>query len=152
MIKKKQPLQQLLNEPLEVKELSLIGRRNLRSNNSWLHNSLRMVKGPNKCTLLMHPEDALKRGIDDGDQVKVKTRIGEEQVEVKFDENIMRGVVSMPHGWGHNREGTSLNIANQNRGASLNDLLDETDIDTFSGVVAINGIAVEVYKFQEIVA
>jgi anaerobic selenocysteine-containing dehydrogenase len=124
--------------------LVLIGRRALRSNNSWMHNSLRLVKGPPGCVLLMHPEDAAKRGIVPGGRVRVTSRVGSVEVPVAFSDEVRPGVVSLPHGWGHARDGASLSVASAHAGASLNDLTDDHSVDALSGNAAFNGIPVSV--------
>lgn len=124
--------------------LLLIGRRELRSNNSWGHNSLRMVKGKERCTLLMHPEDASMLTLQDGQRVKVSSRVGSVEVPLTVSDEVMPGVVSLPHGWGHNREGMKLKIASQHPGASINDVTDESRVDLLSGVAALSGTPVTV--------
>jgi anaerobic selenocysteine-containing dehydrogenase len=124
--------------------LRLIGRRHLRSNNSWMHNSERLVKGPRRNQLLMHPDDLVARGLTDGALVRVRSRVGEIQVEVKASAEMMRGVVSLPHGWGHGREGVRLGVASAQGGASINDVTDERALDAVSGNAALNGLSVEV--------
>jgi anaerobic selenocysteine-containing dehydrogenase len=126
--------------------LVLIGRRALRSNNSWMHNSLRLVKGPPGCLLLIHPEDAAARGLKAGDRARISSRVGSVEVPVGLTEDVARGVVSLPHGWGHSRADTALSIARQHAGASLNDLTDEQSVDALCGNAAFSGIAVEVKK------
>ena len=125
-------------------ELLLIGRRNLRSNNSWMHNSARLVKGPEACTLLMHPTDAAARGVAQGDQVRVRSRVGEVLVSLAVSDEIARGVVSLPHGWGHGRSGVSLEVAQAHAGASVNDLTDELFVDRVSGTASLSGVPVTV--------
>jgi len=126
-------------------ELSLIGRRELRTNNSWLHNSPALVKGPSRCRLWMHPEDAAERGLVDGSEVMVRSRVGEVQVPLETTDSLRRGVVSLPHGYGHDREGVSLGVARrQAPGASANDLTDETVVDELSGNAVLNGVPVDV--------
>jgi anaerobic selenocysteine-containing dehydrogenase len=124
--------------------LQLIGRRDLRSNNSWMHNSQRLVKGRDRCTLLMNPRDASARGLLDGQRVRVRSRVGEVQVPLEVTESMTPGVVSLPHGWGHGRSGTRLAVANAHAGASLNDLTDPMAVDGLSGVAAFSGVPVEV--------
>jgi len=131
-----------LREP--VPELVLIGRRHVRSNNSWLHNSQRLVKGKARCTLLMHPEDAARRGVQDGATVSVRSRVGEVQVPVELTTDMMPGVVSLPHGWGHDRDGIRLSVASRHAGVSLNDLVDDQRIDALTGTAVLNGTPVEV--------
>jgi len=124
--------------------LSLIGRRDLRSNNSWMHNSQRLVKGPARCVLYMHPSDAQRRGLENGERVCVRSRTGAIEVPLEITEAVMPGVVSLPHGWGHDRPGTRLGVASRHAGASLNDLTDEQAIDEVCGTAALNGITVHV--------
>jgi anaerobic selenocysteine-containing dehydrogenase len=125
---------------------ALIGRRHLRSNNSWMHNSRRLTKGPNRCTLMMHDRDAESLGLSDGDQVIVRSRVGAVQLPLETTDAIMPGVVSIPHGYGHDREGVLLTTARQNAGVSLNDLTDETAVDSLTGNAAFSGQRVSVQK------
>jgi anaerobic selenocysteine-containing dehydrogenase len=127
-----------------VNGLVLIGRRALRSNNSWMHNSLRLVKGPEGCSLFIHPEDASSRGIGKGGRARVASRVGSVEVPVTLTEDVRRGVVSLPHGWGHARTGAALSVAALHSGASLNDLTDEQSVDPLSGNAAFNGVPVTV--------
>ncbi|MCB0036642.1 MAG: molybdopterin oxidoreductase family protein, partial [Anaerolineales bacterium] len=130
--------------PLNGYDLALIGRRDLRSNNSWMHNSERLVKGKNRCTLLMHPEDAAVRGLQDGQQVTIHGRVGHLDAPLQLSEAMMRGVVSLPHGWGHGRDGVQLAVAAQYPGVSLNDLTDDQFIDPLTGNAVLNGLPVTV--------
>ena len=122
----------------------LIGRRALRSNNSWMHNSLRLVKGPPGCVLLIHPDDAAQRGLSAGAQVRVASRVGSVEVPLGVSDEMARGVVSLPHGWGHGREGSALAVAGAHAGQSVNDLTDEQSIDVLSGNAAFSGVPVTV--------
>ncbi|MEL6863147.1 MAG: molybdopterin oxidoreductase family protein [Bacteroidota bacterium] len=122
----------------------LIGRRHLRSNNSWMHNSYRLVKGPDRCTLLLHPDDAQTLSISDGEQVEVQSRVGTVQVKTEVSDTIMPGVVSLPHGWGHHRKGVRLSVASQYAGVSINDLTDEMQIDELTGNAAFSGVWVKI--------
>jgi anaerobic selenocysteine-containing dehydrogenase len=124
--------------------LVLIGRRHLRSNNSWMHNAERLVKGRDRCTLMIHPGDASSRGITEGARVKIRTRVGEVEGAAELTEEISPGVVSLPHGWGHHRPGTSLQIAGAHAGVSLNDLTDDARVDALSGNASFSGVPVEV--------
>ncbi len=124
--------------------LSLIGRRALRSNNSWMHNSERLVRGRERCTLLMHPGDASLRQLTDGDEVRITSRVGAVVVPLEITNAMMPGVVSLPHGWGHNRTGTRLAIANVHAGASINDLTDDERLDTLTGNAGFSGVPVKV--------
>ena len=123
--------------------LLLIGRRHVRSNNSWMHNYRRLVKGPTRHELHMHPDDLAARGLTDGSDVRVRSRVGEVTVEVRATEDVMRGVVSLPHGFGHSRPGSVLGVASERPGVSANDLTDERDVDV-SGTAVVNGVPVEV--------
>ena len=125
-------------------ELLLIGRRHVRSNNSWMHNYHRLVKGKPRHQLLMHPADLSQRGLTDGQLVRVRSRVGVIEVEVAASEEMMAGVVSLPHGWGHARPGVQMGIASAQPGASANDLTDERQLDSLSGNAALNGVPVEV--------
>jgi anaerobic selenocysteine-containing dehydrogenase len=124
--------------------LQLIGRRQLRSNNSWLHNSARLMKGKNRCTLLMHPDDAHARGLAAGEHVQVSSRVGSVVAELEVTDAMMPGVVSLPHGWGHARPGVRLSVASRTPGVSLNDLTDETHLDALTGTAAFSGVPVHV--------
>lgn len=125
-------------------DLELIGRRQLRSNNSWMHNSHRLVKGRNRCTLLMHPDDAARRELASSQTVRVSSRVGSLEIELEVSPEIMPGVVSIPHGWGHGRPGVELSIAQKTPGVSVNDLTDEQAIDALSGNAALSGVPVRV--------
>lgn len=127
-------------------DLQLIGRRQLRSNNSWMHNAPQLMKGRDRCTLLMHPRDAEARGVAHGDLVRVSSRVGSVEVKVELTEDVMHGVVSLPHGFGHHRAGTRLGVASENPGVSLNDLTDDRAIDELTGTSVLNGTPVEVVR------
>jgi anaerobic selenocysteine-containing dehydrogenase len=124
--------------------LLLIGRRHLRSNNSWLHNSKRLLKGPDRCTLMIHPHDAEARGIVDGQPVTITSRVGEVTAPAEVTDAVMPGTVSLPHGWGHARPGVQLSVARTKPGVSLNDLTDRQRFDPLSGNAALNGTPVTV--------
>lgn len=132
-------------QPLPAEgELLLIGRRHVRSNNSWMHNYHRLVKGKPRHQLLMHPHDLAARGLADGQRVRVQSRVGMVEVEVAVSDEMMRGVVSLPHGWGHARQGVRMDIATSQPGVSANDLTDERFLDALSGNAALNGVPVRV--------
>ncbi len=128
--------------PVEDDQLVLISRRHLRDNNSWMHNAHVLVKGRNRCTLMLHPDDATRLGITTGQSVRVRSRVGEIELPADVTPNIMPGVVCMPHGYGHNRPGTRMDIARQHAGASVNDLTDEAFSDTLTGNAALSGVPV----------
>ncbi|WP_159815397.1 molybdopterin oxidoreductase family protein [Pseudomonas sp. 18058] len=125
-------------------ELLMIGRRHVRSNNSWMHNYHRLVKGKPRHQLLMHPDDLASRGLNDGQWVRVSSRVGQIEVEVLGSLDMMKGVVSLPHGWGHARPGVQMTIASGQPGSSANDLTDECQLDELSGNAALNGVPVTV--------
>lgn len=129
----------------EVDELPflLIGRRHIRSNNSWMHNSHRLVKGKKRCTAMLHPDDALNLGISSNDPIKIESRTGAIEIEAEVTDEIMPGVVSVPHGWGHTRSGIKMDIAQNNAGVSTNDITDDQRIDQLSGNSALNGVPVK---------
>ena len=127
--------------------LALVGRRALRSNNSWMHNSERLVRGKNRCTLQMHPADAAERGVQDGDDVRITSRVGSVVAPVEVTNSVMPGVVSLPHGWGHGRAGTRMTTANQHAGVSINDLTDDQRLDTLTGNASFSGVPVSVSRY-----
>ena len=129
--------------------LVLISRRHLRDNNSWLHNAHRLVKGPNRCTLQMNPADAERLGIATGRLVEVRSRVGVVELPAEVTADMMPGVVCMPHGYGHNRPGTRLDVARQHAGVSINDLTDETFMDELTGNAALSGVSVTVKAVSE---
>ena len=128
----------------EPDDLVLVSRRHLRSNNSWLHNVSALMKGRDRCTLLMHPDDAASRGVAAGDTVCVVSVAGQIEVPVELTDAIMPGVVSMPHGWGHGKAGTRMAVANGSPGVNTNILSPPTFLDEPSGNGALNGIPVTV--------
>ncbi len=124
--------------------LLLIGRRHQRDNNSWLHNSPRLTRGRARHALLAHPDDLAGRGIRDGDTVVVRSAVGEVQVEVESTTDVMPGVVSLPHGYGHRRPGVRLRHAEELPGVSVNDLTDPSVVEGLSGNAVLNGVPVTV--------
>ena len=133
-----------LDELAQPSGFLLIGRRTLRSNNSWMHNSRRLVKGRPRCTLLLHPEDAAEIGVRTGQDVRVRSRVGSLVAPVEVSDEVMRGVASLPHGWGHARTGSSLGVAEAHPGVSLNDITDDRLTDELSGTTNFNGLPVEI--------
>ena len=126
------------------KQFQLIGRRDLRTNNSWMHNSYRLVKGGNRCTLLINPADATDLNISNNQEVEVKSKTGKLRIQTEISEEVMRGVVSIPHGWGHDRKGIKLDIAAAHAGVSINDVTDDKFIDELTGNAAFSGVWVTV--------
>jgi anaerobic selenocysteine-containing dehydrogenase len=122
----------------------LIGRRHLRSNNSWMHNVKVLVKGKPRCTMLVHPDDAAELGLGPGDAAVVTSRVGEITVPAEITEAIRPGVISIPHGWGHDLPGVSMAIAQEHAGVNSNVLADQELFDAISGNAALNGIPVQV--------
>ena len=125
-------------------ELLLIGRRHLRSNNSWMHNVDVLAKGKFRCTLLVHPSDAARLGLLDGGAAVVRSRVGEVTAAVEMTDSISPGVVSLPHGWGHDAPGTSFSIAGERPGVNTNVLTDPEVLDPLSGNAVLNAIPVTV--------
>lgn len=123
--------------------LVLIGRRHLRTNNSWLANSRRLIKGPDRCTVMIHPDDAERRGIAQGAQVTVRSATGTIALAAEVTDDMMPGTVSIPHGWGHNRPGVAMGNAATRPGVSVNDITANT-VDPLSGNAALSGVEVEV--------
>ena len=125
-------------------QLMLVGRRDLRSNNSWMHNIEVLVKGKPRCTLQIHPDDATRLGVTPGSTVRITSRVGSVDAPVEITESIRGGVVSLPHGWGHTMSGTNIKIASLRAGVNSNLLTDQEVLDPLSGTSALNGIPVEV--------
>ncbi|ULR49561.1 molybdopterin oxidoreductase family protein [Streptomyces deccanensis] len=126
--------------------LVLIGRRHLRSNNSWLHNIPALTGGTNRCTLHIHPDDADRLGLADGDAVRIKGAGGEVTAPAEVTDVVRQGVVSLPHGWGHDRPGTRMSHAAIDPGVNVNQLLDGSLLDPLSGNAVLNGIPVELSR------
>jgi anaerobic selenocysteine-containing dehydrogenase len=124
--------------------LVLVGRRHLRSNNSWMHNLPVLVKGKPRCTLTVHPDDAARLSLTDGGNAKVASRAGAVVATVEITDEVMPGVVSLPHGWGHGMPGTRMSVAARHAGVNSNVLTDEFVIDVLSGNGVLNGIPVTV--------
>lgn len=134
-----------IDSPAEDNNLLLIGRRHIRSNNSWMHNVPRLVKGKPHWQLFMHPLDMESRNIKDGTEVTIKSRTGQVTTQVKATDEVMKGVVSLPHGWGHKRQGVRAKTATLQDGVSVNDLTDEKLLDEISANAALNGVPVDVF-------
>ena len=130
--------------------LLLIGRRHLRDNNSWMHNVPQLVKGKPRCTLMVHPEDAQRLGLSEGQEAVITSRVGEVYAPVSVTDEVMPGVVSLPHGYGHGREGVQLRVAGEHVGVSINDLTDDQSVDRISGNAAFSGIRVTVQSSRRV--
>jgi anaerobic selenocysteine-containing dehydrogenase len=126
----------------ESQELVLVGRRHLRSNNSWMHNVPVLVKGRRRCTLQVHPDDALAHGLRDGEPARVSSRVGSLLAPVEVTDAIRPGVVSLPHGWGHDLRGVRMSVAAEHAGVNSNILTDDRAMDPLSGTAVLNGIPV----------
>jgi len=122
----------------------LIGRRLVKSHNTWTQNSARLIKGRDQCTLEIHPEDAKALGITEGQSLKVSSTVGEIQINATITTDIHQGVVCMPQGWGHNQKGTQMNVAATQPGVSINDLTDANRVDLLTGNAALNGTPVAI--------
>ncbi len=129
-----------LNRP--AAEVVVIGRRDVRSNNSWMHNLPTLAKGPERCTLQVHPQDAVRAGLVQGSVAVLSNAHGQLQAPVDVTDALMPGVVSLPHGWGHGQPGTQMSVAEQRPGANLNALLDDTQRDPLSGNAVLSGVPV----------
>jgi anaerobic selenocysteine-containing dehydrogenase len=136
-------LRAALSRPLNG-GLVLVGRRQLRSNNSWMHNLELLVRGPERCTLHVHPDDAARLGLEDGAPARVENRAGALEAPVEVTDAVMPGVVSLPHGWGHDAPGSRLGVAEAHAGVNVNLLADEALVDALSGNAVLNGIPVAV--------
>ena len=126
------------------RDLVLVGRRHLRSNNSWMHNIEVLVKGKPRCTLHVHPDDASRLGVREGSVARITSRVGSVDAVVEITDGIRPGVVSLPHGWGHGQPGTRLRVAAERAGVNSNVLTDHQAIDPLSGTSVLNGIPVTV--------
>ena len=125
-------------------QLVLVGRRHLRSNNSWMHNIEVLVKGKERCTLQMHPNDAQRVGVQEGSVARIASRVGAVNAVVELTSDIRERVVSLPHGWGHDMSGTRMNVAAKRAGVNSNVLTDENEMDPLSGNSVMNGIPVTI--------
>ena len=133
-------------------QLLLIGRRQLRSNNSWMHNSQRLMKGKPRCTVMINPADAERIGVKSGDAVTLSSRVGQVTAPAEVTADMMVGVVSLPHGFGHGRDGVQLQVATSRPGVSVNDLTDDEFTDVLSGNAAFSGVPVTLKAASQVVA
>jgi anaerobic selenocysteine-containing dehydrogenase len=137
-------LYEALEERRRDDRLLLVGRRNVRSNNSWMHNVPALAKGRDRCTLLVHPDDAARLGLQHGARARVSSRVGQVEAPVSVSDEMMPGVVSLPHGHGHDEPGARLSVAAEQPGVNSNALTDEAVLDALSGNAVLNGIPVVV--------
>jgi anaerobic selenocysteine-containing dehydrogenase len=128
----------------EREALVLVGRRDLRSNNSWMHNVEVLARGPERCTLMIHPDDARRAEVDDGGTARVRSRAGSVVLKVEVTDSIMPGVVSIPHGYGHDHPSARQRVAAAHAGINVNLLVDEREVDALSGNAVLNGVPVSV--------
>ncbi|WP_300521456.1 molybdopterin-dependent oxidoreductase [Alcanivorax sp.] len=131
-------------KPVEPDQMLMIGRRHIRSNNSWMHNSQRLVKGKGRCNAMIHPDDAKRLAVADGDDVVVSTPSGTITLPAWLCDDIMPGVISVPHGWGHDREGVQLGVARRVAGQSVNDIIGSNRVEAVTAMAQLNGIPVKV--------
>jgi anaerobic selenocysteine-containing dehydrogenase len=145
-------LKKKLDEETHVHEkefdLLLVSRRNIRTNNSWLHNVAGMHNKTNQCTVWVNPADADRLGIVAGALVEVSSRVGAISIEAEVTDRIMQGVICIPHGWGHGRKGVKLSIATKNPGVSVNDITDHTRVDTICGNAVFSGVPVKIARIN----
>ena len=111
-----------------------------------MHNSYRLVKGKSRCDVLMHPDDAARFGIAEGDTVRVRGEAGEIELPARLSDEVMAGVISIPHGWGHGRQGVQLSVARKHAGASINDVIGTASVEMLTGMAVLNGVPVTVSK------
>jgi anaerobic selenocysteine-containing dehydrogenase len=138
--------------PAGDREFVVIGRRHLRSNNSWMHNVPALVKGRDLCTLVVNRADAARLGLVSGGRAEVTSRVGRIELPVEVSDDIAPGVVSIPHGWGHDRPGVELSVARRHAGVNSNVLTDDLLVDPLSGTAVLNGVPVQVASVEAAVA
>lgn len=145
-------LEAWLAEALEPGRLLMIGRRDTRSKNAWMHNIHLLVKGKDRCTLLIHPDDAAERGLATGDLAEIATHIGAVEAPVEVSDEMRKGVVSLPHGWGHTKQDTRQRVANAHPGRNANFIIDPMGLDVPTATTILNGVPVTVSKVAETAA
>lgn len=137
-------IERWIAERLSSPSLVLIGRRHLRTNNSWMHNAHSLVKGPDRAGLMIHPDDAARLGLHDGQAVAVRSRVGQVTARAVLTADVMAGVVSLPHGYGHAAAAANLRVAGPLPGPNINELTDDAEVDPLSGTAVLNGVPVQV--------
>jgi anaerobic selenocysteine-containing dehydrogenase len=130
-------------------QLLLIGRRHVRSNNSWMHNLPSLVSGRDRCVLLVHPLDAARLGIRDGESARMESAVHKGAVPVRVSDEIMPGVVSLPHGWGHGASGAGQQVAAQHAGVSVNDWTDDQCVEAVVGQSVLNGVPITLHPLSD---
>ena len=135
-------------KPRPTNEFQLIGRRHLRSNNSWMHNVEELVRGKNRCTAMINTADAAVLNLENDDLITVKSATGQIEIPLEITDHIMSGVMSIPHGFGHNKKGTRLSVASKGHhaGVSVNDITDHHRIDKITGNAAFSGQKITIFK------
>ncbi len=131
-------------KPEAADQMLMIGRRHIRSNNSWMHNSQRLVKGKGRCNVMIHPQDAERLGVAEGDDVVLISPAGTITLPAWLSDDIMPGVISVPHGWGHDRDGVQLGVARRVAGQSVNDVIGSNRVEAVTAMAQLNGIPVKV--------
>ncbi len=127
-------------KPVAPEQMLMIGRRHIRSNNSWMHNSQRLVKGKGRCNAMIHPDDAKRLAVAEGDDVVVSTPSGTITLPAWLCDDIMPGVISVPHGWGHDREGVQLGVARKVAGQSVNDIIGSSRVEAVTAMAQLNAL------------
>jgi anaerobic selenocysteine-containing dehydrogenase len=135
--------------PAVVDGFVLVGRRHLRSNNSWMHNVPSLVKGKPLCTVVVNATDAERIGLVAGGRALVTSRVGSAELTVETTDDIAPGVVSIPHGWGHDLPGIRMSVASEHAGVNANRLTDDIAVDPLSGNAVLNGVAVQLRPVDE---
>ncbi|GAA4277939.1 molybdopterin oxidoreductase family protein [Aquimarina mytili] len=144
-------VEQLLTpQSAEQYPLKLIGRRHLRSNNSWMHNLPVLEGGSRRCTMMIHPNDAASHSIEPEEMVEVYSEFGAISIEAEVTTNIIPGTISIPHGWGHYGDGVQMETAKRNAGANINQLMDHNRLDSLSYNMAFNGHPVAIRKIETV--
>jgi anaerobic selenocysteine-containing dehydrogenase len=128
----------------DASQMLLVGRRELKSNNSWMHNIAVLTKGSLACTAQLHPDDAQRIGVATGDEVRITSRVGHIEIPVEVTDSVTQGVVSVPHGWGHDMAGTRMDVARRKAGVNSNILSDDKAMDPLSGNAVLSAIPVTV--------
>ena len=132
-----------------TRTFKLIGRRNVNSNNSWMHQASNLNRSRHiKCTAMLHPDDAQHLGVAEDEVVKISSRVGKVLIPVEISDTVMPGVVSIPHGYGHSKSGTYIPVAEQKPGVSVNDLTDHMRIDPLTGNAAFSGLELKISKIS----